>query len=982
MRQTYVVCYDVCDPTSLNPALGGEQGFAALAAGLRARSMGLLLDTVPNHMGIGDERNAWWMDVLENGPSSAYAPYFDIEWQPVKRELENKVLLPILEDQYGRVLESGRLRLACEDGTFYIYHNATRLPVAPRTYCKILEQQLGALVERVDEDDGQVLEYQSILTALRYLPPRTERDPAKLAERNREKEVIKRRIDALYRSSAPVRTAIDDAVRAFNGDPGDPSSFDRLDDLMEAQSYRLAFWRVAAEEINYRRFFDVNDLAAIRTEDPEVFKATHELVFRLLSEGSVTGLRIDHIDGLQDPHAYLRRLQEGYVLGQVRARLAPLRDDLPEETLAARVSARIAAAIGQRGTAGIDESVRWPLYVVVEKILGEGEHLPVCWPTAGTTGYDFLNVVGGLFVDGSRRGEIDRLYRDFADVRTSFANLTNSTRKMTMLVSLASELYSLSHQLERIAERNRRYRDFTLDTLTFGLREVIAALPVYRTYIASPEADQCSPGGGAGSNGSGPAGPEGTGHCDEKYVEAAVAEARRRNPRTASALFDFIRDAMLLRNLKDLRPQDQEQLVGWVRKLQQLTGPVMAKGVEDTAFYVYNRLVSLNEVGGNPERFGVSVAAFHEHNEAARRSWPHTLLATSTHDTKRSEDVRARIHALSEMPDEWARALGRWSGLNASLKATLGDALAPDRNDEFLLYQTLVGAWPFELLGPSAEWPEAARWESFRQRIASYMEKATREAKVHTSWVNPNGAYDAAVRDFVLGVLDPTRSGPFLDDIRAFARRVAHFGKLNSLSQVLLKLTSPGVPDLYQGTELWDLSLVDPDNRHEVDYDRRRSLLAGMRERLAKDGDPTALVEELLDTSADGRIKLYLTWRVLELRRRHPDLFAEGDYQPVEVSCERQQHVCAFTRTLGNEMVLVVAPRLVVGLSDGDDQCLPLGESAWHSTWLAVPGVTVGQRLRDWLTGREVEVVEIEGKPGLRLADACASFPVALLETT
>ncbi|MBI2908933.1 MAG: malto-oligosyltrehalose synthase [Chloroflexi bacterium] len=944
--------YDVCDHSQLNPELGSDQDFEAFAASLRSKDMGLILDTVPNHMGIGSANN-WWSDVLENGLSSIYASYFDIDWQPVAPELQNKVLLPILEDQYGRVLEGGRLRLAYENGAFFVYYGETRLPVSPRSYSAILSHRLAPLCETLGQEHENVAELQSILTALSYLPPQTEVDPDKIVERNREKEIIKRRIAALCDADPNVRLAIEDAVEIFNGTPGEPRTFDLLDTLMDSQAYRPAYWRVAAEEVNYRRFFDINELAALRVEHPDVFRATHELVFRLLAEGKVTGLRIDHLDGLWDPPAYLRQLQENYFLERTRGRLEAASPKDLKDIVAAWLQAPRSPA----------SSPLWALYVVAEKILSQGELLPREWALCGTTGYDFLNALNGLFVDGTASRKLTRTYRDFTGLQSNFPNLVNGTKKMTMLMSLPGEINALSHQLVRIAKQNRWCRDFTLNSLTFALREIIAALAVYRTYISGPDSAQ----------------------RDVEYIETAVAEAKRRNPRTAEAIFDFLRDALLLRNLEDFREEDRKRLIGFVMEFQQITVPVMAKGVEDTAFYIYNRLVSLNEVGGNPGDFGVSVAAFHQQNVERLRLWPHSMLTTSTHDTKRSGDVRARISVLSEMPQEWRAALRRWSRLNASKKTLVEGAPAPDRNDEYLLYQTLLGAWPPQLLS-------AEERCDFRTRIAAYMLKATKEAKVHTSWVNANEEYDAAVQNFVSRLLAgdsedrpgsvPTGVGmrrDFLADFLPFQRRVAYYGQFNALSQVLLKLASPGVPETYQGNELWDFSLVDPDNRRPVDYQLRRALLADLRKRVNRSGgELSGLAKELLDTGPDGRIKLYLTYRTLNFRRAHAELFSNGAYLPLEATGEKRDHVCAFARTSGEEMIIVAVPRLVLHLTGGAEQP-PLGEAAWRDTWLTLP-VGEGRGYRNLFTGEVLGIQEYAGRPGFSLGTIFADFPAALLE--
>jgi (1->4)-alpha-D-glucan 1-alpha-D-glucosylmutase len=942
--------YDVCDHNQFNPAMGTAKDFDALSRTLKSKSMGLILDLVPNHMGIGTN-NPWWIDVLENGPGSTFSCFFDIDFQPVKPELRSKVLLPILEDQYGRVLEDGKFRLQLEEGAFFIYYHEHRLPVAPRTYSKVLEYPLEELIRTLGKENEDLQEFQSILTALGYLPSRTESTPEKLEERKREKEVIKRRIASLGQRSPEVRRAVESAVQAFNGRPGEPLSFDLMDSLIDAQAYRPAFWRVAADEINYRRFFDIDHLAAIRMELPEVFEAAHRLVFRLLGEENVTGLRVDHPDGLRNPARYFHQLQRNFLIHRLQTRSVPPGGS-PASSFEEEADARLADVQGTR------PAPPWPLYVVAEKVLGEGEPLPEDWAVCGTTGYDFLNGVNGLFVDGGNLRAMDRIYTHFMGAQINFANLVNTWKKMIMLVSLASEVAALSHQLERISEKNRGYRDFTLNSLTFILREIIASLPVYRTYIT---------------------GPENVPERDRAYIESAVEEAKRRNPRTAESIFDFVRDTLLFRNLQNFPPEDRQGLIRFVLKFQQITGPVMAKGLEDTAFYIYNRLVSLNEVGGHPGKFGVSPEEFHLQNMERSEKWPHSLLATSTHDTKRSEDVRARIDVLSEMPGEWRAAVSRWSRWNAPRKTLVDRQPAPDRNDEYLFYQTLVGAWPME----DPDHPLSLRSEEFlqfRERMAAYMRKATLEAKVHTSWVNPNEGYDGAVKDFVLALLEPRGKNRFLGDLQAFQRRVAYFGRWNSLSQILLKLTCPGVPDIYQGTELWDLSLVDPDNRRPVDYRRRQTLVTDLKEEIKASGeDLVLLVQKLLETAWDGRIKLYAIYRALNFRREHPELFLKGGYDPLEGEGERKDHLCAFLRSWGDEAILVGVPRLVAGLTQGMEKS-PLGEKVWKDTWLRLPEEREGQSYRNLFTGRTLAAEEKDGRAALPLSRVFADFPLALLE--
>jgi (1->4)-alpha-D-glucan 1-alpha-D-glucosylmutase len=908
--------YDVVDHREIDPALGGREAFEEFAVALKKHAFGLILDIVPNHMGITEPSNVWWMDVLENGPSSIYSTYFDIDWQPVNRHLENRVLLPILEDQYGIVLEDGKLQLAYRDGAFFVEYYQRKLPVAPHAYGAILSHRIDRLSESLSKDDGHLLELQSILTAIGHLPPCTETDPDKVEEGRREKEVIKRRIATLYQDSGEIRNAIDSTVAEFNGTVGQPRSFDLLDQFMGEQAYRLAFWRVAGEEVNYRRFFDINELAAIRTEAPEVFKATHELIFQLIGAGKVTGLRVDHPDGLRDPGGYFRQLQQN--------------------------SAAEASDAGMSNSGSSQ-----PLYIVAEKILSKGEPLPSDWAIAGTTGYDFLNQVNSLFVRRASRRAFDRLYSDFIGAKTGYHELVNSRKKMIMLISLASEINALSHRLDAISERNRHYRDFTLNSLTFAIREVIACLSVYRTY-----AD--------GSKGE-------VSERDQKYIREAVREAKRRNPRTARAIFDFIGDTLALSNLGRFRPEDRQSVIDFVMKFQQLSGPVMAKGVEDTAFYVYNRLLSLNEVGGEPDDFGSSVEAFHRQNLVRLKHWPHSMLTLSTHDTKRGEDARARIDVLSEIPAPWRAAVLRWRKLNEEKKSPVDGTSAPDGNDEYLFYQAMVGVWP---VAPS----DTGEFAQLRDRVAAYMQKAIKEAKVHTSWVSPNEAYDRAVDEFVRQVLDPEVNGGFLNDFSQFHAPIATAGMVNSLAQTLFKMTAPGVPDFYQGTELWDLSLVDPDNRRPVDFARRKSLLGSVGQLDAK--SCASAFRELLSQWQDGRVKLHLVHQVLNFRRQQRELFERGEYLALYADGKFREHVCAFARRLGSDWVISAAPRLMLRVVEPG--ALPLG-AVWEDYKLALPARSAST-WRNLLTGEVVEASETRStRKELPLRTIFASFPVALL---
>ncbi|HYB43778.1 MAG TPA: malto-oligosyltrehalose synthase [Candidatus Methylomirabilis sp.] len=932
--------YDVTDHNAFNPEVGSTASFDRMATALADRQLGLILDVVPNHMGIAGDSNPWWLDVLENGPSSPRAGFFDIDWRPVKPELRDKVLLPILPEQYGHVLEAQQLALEFADGAFYVRGAGARLPVSPDSYPQILAHEIGALDERLGADHNGLQELRSILTALEHLPGRTETEPPRVTERLREKEIVKRRLGELVKESAEIRDFVADNVRVFNGVAGEPRSFDRLDQLLSAQTYRLADWRVAGDEVNYRRFFDVNHLAAIRMEEREVFDACHELVLRLVGEGKVTGLRIDHPDGLYAPGEYFRRLQEGAIVSTARRLVGELGAS-DAEALASHYRARAAlqpAAAESR-----------PLWIGAEKILTATEPLPGWWVVAGTTGYDFLGSVNGLFVDRGSSRRMSSVYSRFTGDVSSMADFAYSAKRLIMQVSMGSEINQLGERLDRISEQNRLSRDFTLASLVRALREVIAAFPVYRTY-----------GGDDGGEIS---------EQDRGYIERAVAEAKRRNPSVSMSVFDFVRDVLLFRHPPGTSDEERAARRHFAMRFQQTTGPVTAKGVEDTALYLYNRLTSLNEVGSDPARYGETVAAFHEANARRLARWPAALLCTSTHDTKRSEDVRARISVLSEVPAAWASQLRRWRAIGRRWRREVDGHAAPDRNDEYLLYQTLVGAWPAR--------EDDEPLDGLHARLAAYMEKATKEGKRHTSWVNPNPAYDRAVRDFATAVLAP--GGPFLDAFRPFQRLVAAHGAVNSLAQTLLKIASPGIPDFYQGSELWDFSLVDPDNRRPVDFARRQALLDELRRRIEAPGaDLAALCAELLEAWPDGRVKLYLTHRALTLRRERPRLFGSGEYLPLDTAGERAEHVIALARRDGPDVAVVAVPRLAARLT-GFSGRPPVGAEVWGDTRVALGDPGLAGQYRDRFTGQRLATELRDGAPALPMAALLRTFPAALL---
>ena len=890
--------YDITDHNKLNEAIGPRSDYDGWISELHAHGMGQVLDFVPNHMGVGEALNTWWMDVLENGPSSAYAKYFDIEWRPLKEDLRDKVLLPILGDQYGRVLERGELKVHFESGSFYLTYYDHKFPIAPGTYRFLLDRALEILTEHKDQDF--YAELQSIRTALEYLPRRTEAGPEKITERAREKEIIKRRLERRCEEAPQVLTAIKRAVDEINGRTGDPRSFDKLDELLNAQAYRLAFWRVAAEEINYRRFFDVNDLAAIRQEEPEVFEATHRMLIELVRSGAVTGIRIDHPDGLYLPREYFEKLQN-----------------------------RCAEALGTKAKSGP------AVYMIVEKILSGDESLRDNWPVHGTTGYDFASDAAQVLVDHGAETEISKAFRRFIGHSMHYGHLVYAKKRLVMRIALANDVNVLGNMVDRLSEQNRWFRDFTLQSLILAVRETIACFPVYRTYLEPhrPVTEE-----------------------DRQVIERAISAAKRRNPGIEASVFNFLRDVLLLRFPENIDDKAREEQTHFVLKFQQVTGPVMAKGLEDTVFYIYNRLVGLNEVGGEPEQFGTTVDRFHQRNSRRQGRWPGTLLATSTHDTKRGEDARARILAISELPELWRRSVARWRAANRRWKKQFEEQQAPDANEEYFLYQTLLGTWPMEDSGG----PFGEVTSEYVERVQSYMAKALNEAKLNTSWIQPNDEWLDATKDFVAKILEPGRTNKFLPAFLPFAEQIARLGAINSLSQTLLKLTSPGVPDIYQGSELWNFSLVDPDNRRPVDYKLRRQIISCLN---------SSSPEQLFRQWPDGRIKMFLTQRALRFRSDHSDLFLRGNYLPLRVIGPLADCCIAFARQLGDSWIVVITPRLSsrVGFP-------PVGDR-WKDTAIELPTVLLAERGREIFTGTDVPIQNRQ----LRVSDALAVLPFAIV---
>ena len=825
--------YDVVDHSKVSRELGGDPAFDRMCGALERAKMGHLLDIVPNHMAI-DRENPWWWDVLENGPSSAYAEFFDVDWEPPERRIHNVVLMPVLEDQYGVLLAAGKLKVVRNGDTFEVHDGNRVFPVGPRSLCQILAPAAlkcgsDALAFLADGFDA--------------LPSPASTDLTSITRRHRDKKLLADMLAKLLNEDAVAAGAIDEVVAQLNADP------DRLHEFLEQQNYRIAYWRMAARDLGYRRFFDINSLVGLRVENERVFYATHQLVMRWVSEGRLSGLRVDHPDGLRDPLEYFQRLRAA----------------CPDT------------------------------WIVAEKILLGSESLRASWPVEGTTGYDFLNMVGRLFVDPTGAQPLTDFYREFTGESADYPALVRARKQFSMRDTLGSEINTLTAMLLDLCEADRLHRDYTRHEAHEVIRATMACLPVYRTYVREPRE----------------VAPE-----DDCQISAAIEAAKAYRPDLDARLFDFLRDILALRTGGKLGGE-------LALRFQQISAAVTAKGVEDTAFYSFNRMLALNEVGGDPDCFAITAAEFLAWCARTHRQSPHTMLATSTHDTKRSEDVRARLFLLAEVPEQWRRAVIEWAAINERHRS--GEM--PDQNFEYHLYQSMVGAWPIE-----------------KSRLLAYAEKAVREAKVYTSWTDPIPLYENALRKFIDSIYDDY---DFIESLNQFVASLIHPGRVNSLAQTLVKLTAPGVPDFYQGSELWNLALVDPDNRRPQDFDLRQRMLADLR---------NATVEQVMRRFDEGMPKLWLIRNGLALRKQHPEWFGpQAGIEPLEVRGSRRDHVVAFIR---GESVATIVPRLVAKLrndwSDTEVE-LPRGEWANHLT---------GDRTRG---GR------------IKLAELTRRFPVALL---
>ncbi|MHB8524540.1 MAG: malto-oligosyltrehalose synthase [Candidatus Acidiferrales bacterium] len=904
--------YDVADPLRVNPELGTEEEFDRLATKLHQFGMGLLLDIVPNHMAASPE-NPWWMDVLENGRESRYARFFDVDWQPqdpkVSVLLSDRVILPILPAPYADILRDQRMKLRLDERGFFLQYEDNRLPINPNTYPEILEPCLEILRS---QNETAADEVESLMLSAKKLLRSTPESENAIESREKALASLKAALWRMYQNNGVVRQVLDETLRIFNGVAGEESSFARLDSLLGAQAYRLADWHLAADEINYRRFFDINDLVGLRTEDSIVFAARHASIMRLMQEGKVSGLRVDHVDGLFDPLEYLERLKSIPVSGAEESNGAPA------------------------------------IYTLVEKIICGSETLPPEWPVSGTTGYDFLNAVNAVFVDPKGYRALEKSYRKFAALNLSFEQ-TWYLRKLEVMEQLfRTDVSLLASRLGRVAALNLHGRDLPVQELVRGLKEITACLPVYRTYYRDMTLRA----------------------QDRIFLEHAVAAATKLSlsEPVTDATWNFLR-SVFLAELPFGTERERNAWLDFIMRWQQFTGAVMAKGLEDTALFAHHSLISVNEVGNNPFHRDIQFGppAFHDFNHCSLREHPHTLNSTSTHDTKWSEDARARVNVLSEMPDVWRKCLARWSRWNKSKKTIIDDQSVPTPNEEVILYQAMLGIWP---LGCS----KTLNRGELTRRVEEFFVKAAKEAKTHTSWIAPNEPHEGALRKFVHAILDDPADNRFLVDFEALQEKLALYGALNSCSQLILKIASPGVPDFYQGNELWNFCLTDPDNRRPVDFQRRTRMLEALKSR-ASDASPESC-QHLLSHWQDGCLKLFITMRLLQFRRAHQELFSNGDYLALKAEGTNRDSVIAFSRCFLGNGIVIVAPRLlskVVGPGT-----FPLGRQVWRSTALILPP-SAPKAWFNLFTGKAVAPVWEKSRWVFPVAEMFADLPFAVL---
>jgi (1->4)-alpha-D-glucan 1-alpha-D-glucosylmutase len=878
--------YDICDHNVINPELGTNEDFLALIKKAHEHELAWIQDIVPNHMAF-DIENTMLAHVLENGQESPFSKYFDIDWNHPYENLRGKILVPFLGSTYGASLEAGAIALMFDQKGLFIKCYDKRFPVQPETYEKVFSGCIDNLKKVMEENNPVLIKFIGAILSFKKSGEEVPPD-----QRMAKTSMARALLTELYAQNTVVREVMHGAISLFNGSAENPEGFDRFDEVHALQFYRFAFWKVACEELNYRRFFTISDLIGMKVELPEVFETEHAMIFKMIEDGAVQGLRIDHIDGLHDPLQYLK----------------DLRSKAP-------------------GT-----------YMVCEKILGHGELLPKDWPVQGTTGYDFLNMANAVFVKTSNEKEIDTIYKDFTGNPQAFDDLVIEKKRVIIDKYMAGDIDNCALLLKRVAGKDRAGSDITMYALRRALVEFLSSFPVYRTYIS----------------------PEIISDEDRSNLDTAIRSAQIRNP----ALFielEFIKK-FIVQGVDDSgRTQKSQERLIFIMRLQQFTGALMAKGFEDTVLYNYNRLISLNEVGSRPDHFGEETSAFHGFCNERQENRPYSLSATATHDTKKGEDTRARINVLSEIPVEWGKQVKKWQSLNSGVKSRIGGMLVPDPNVEYMLYQALVGSYPVN----------SDERATYIDRIKEFMLKAVREAKERTTWIKFDVDYEKGIADFISGILDDNPSNKFLPDFIAFQHKIAWFGMFNSLSQTALKLMAPGVPDTYQGTELWDFSLVDPDNRRPIDFAVRIKMIQTIIKMETENLD--TLMETLLSTMNTGQIKLYVLYKGLKLRKSKQDIFAKGQYIALSTNGTHQQSIIGFVKKYAGSCIAMIVPRFLTGLVGPNE--LPLGKRIW--------GDTAIEMHKDALPALWRNVLTNETFPGAELylaGDLFSKFPIAILE--
>ncbi|MDD4876307.1 MAG: malto-oligosyltrehalose synthase [Dehalococcoidales bacterium] len=895
--------YDVTDPSKLNPELGTEEQFETLFQRMKHYGMGFLADIVPNHMAISNE-NHWWMDLLENGLNSPYASFFDINWNPINSIYKNKIIIPILDTPYCQAFKKQNISLKFDENGLFIHYKNFRLPLSISTYNLVLTNRMDILESAIDRNHPIFKQFKKIIKTIECLNSHGNIRPQNTDKIYHDRQIIKQKLWQIFNASPEIRTFISENITLFSNKKKDINSFYLLNNLLSQQIYQLVSWKTSHEQINYRRFFDIIDLIGIHVEIPQVFETTHAFILRLINEGKITGIRIDHIDGLINPLEYLSRFQH-YANPKIKT---------------------------NSKTPGI--------YMIVEKILSNDELLPHKWPVFGTTGYDFLNAVNAVFIDSKGMTNLGNSYSRFTGSQHTFDDITYNKKRQVAIELFPAELHALGRKLAYLYHHYQPATSLSLIELTNAIIEITANFPVYRTYTHNFHVST----------------------QDRSCLEHAIKETQKRNPQQMFNALDFVGKILLLKFPKNFKLTQKNTWLHFVLKWQQFTGTIMAKGLEDTVFYNYNRLLSLNEVGGNPELNNLSVKNFHRFNLTRLSHYPHTMNTTATHDTKRGEDTRTRLNVLSEIPELWDRHLKKWNQWNQSEKKLVNGQLVPDSNMQVLLYQTMLGSWPLW----QKEVPE------FKKRLKLYIIKAAREAKVFTSWFSPDIKYESALLNFVEAILQTSDQNIFLRDFMQFQQQIAYYGVFNSLAQVLLKITSPGVPDFYQGTELWDFSLVDPDNRRPIDYQKRREIITEISRKEPSELLP--MLHQILTSWKDGKIKFYLTYKALNYRQTNKEIFQKGNYIPLQANNNNSDHICAFARQQEKSWALTIVPRLMTKLVSIDS--LPVGNQVWGQDLLILPK----DAPENWFNVFTNEKLKIPASTkGLPLSDIFSLFPVALL---